>query len=127
LAQKSNSYQDLEVWREAIQLAKMIYKITEGFPAREIYGLSSQLRRSAVSVASNIAEGQARNSKKEFMYFLNISIGSLAELETQLIIAKEIDLTTEQTLQPALDQTKKITRMIYGLKNHLSAKSKRTE
>jgi four helix bundle protein len=117
----------LEVWREAIQLAKMIYKITEGFPAREIYGLSSQLRRSAVSVASNIAEGQARNSKKEFMYFLNISIGSLAELETQLIIAKEIELTTDQTLQPALDQTKKITRMIYGLKNHLSAKSMGTK
>jgi four helix bundle protein len=125
--QKSTSYRDLEVWQEAVKLAKKIFEITRGFPAREIYALSSQLRRSAVLVASNIAEGQARNSRKEFMYFLNISIGSLAELETPLIIAKEIDLLTAESLQAALELTNKITRMIYGLKNHLAGKGKDTK
>jgi len=121
---KSTSYCDLEVWQEAIKLAKNIYKITEPFPARETYGLSLQLRRSAVSIASNLAEGQARNSPREFLYFINISLGSLAELETQLIIAKEINLIDEDILEAILELTRKITKMAHGLKKHLSGKKK---
>jgi len=116
---KSTSYRDLEVWKKAVGLAKSIYEITEGFPPREIYGLSSQLRRSAVSIASNIAEGQARGTKKEFFFYLNVSAGSLAELETQLIIAKEINLVAEETLSKTLAESKEVMRMLHGLMNHL--------
>jgi four helix bundle protein len=87
---KSRSYRDLEVWKLAIDFVKQVYEITDNFPASENYGLINQIRRAAVSIPSNIAEGQGRNSTKEFRQFLAISLGSLAELETQLIIAKEI-------------------------------------
>ena len=82
------THKDLEVWRQAIELAKVVYRLTANFPASELYGLISQMRRSAVSVASNIAEGAARHTDKEFMQFLYIALGSLAELDTQYILAK---------------------------------------
>jgi len=118
---KSTSYRDLEVWQKGIKLAKNIYEITENFPAREIYGISNQLRRSAVSVASNIAEGQARHSKKEFKYFLGISLGSLAELETLLTIALEINYLSEMNFSNLLTSTDEITRMIKGFIKYISA------
>ena len=117
---KSNSYRDLEVWKKAIQLAKVIYKITEKFPARELYGMSSQIRRSVVSIAANIAEGQARNSKKEFIYFLGISLGSAAELETLLTIAREVNYISDTILSEVLSSTDEITRMLKGLIKHIS-------
>ena len=80
-----NHYRDLNVWKKAIKLVKAIYKLTQTFPKEEIYGLTSQMRRSAVSIPSNIAEGQARRGNKEFSQFLYVSKGSAAELETQLI------------------------------------------
>jgi four helix bundle protein len=89
--QKSRSYQDLEVWKSSIGFVKEIYQATAKFPPSEVYGLISQIRRAAVSIPSNIAEGQGRNSFKEFRQFLSISLGSLAEAETQLIIANEIN------------------------------------
>ncbi len=89
---KSNTFKDLEVWKKAISLTKRIYQITLQLPTEEKYGLRSQLQRSAVSVATNIAEGQARHSKKEFRQFLGISLGSLAELETLLIIGCEVSI-----------------------------------
>jgi len=119
---KSTSYRDLDVWRKAIKLAKIIYELTENFPQREMYGLSNQLRRSAISVAANIAEGQARNSKKEFNYLLNVSLGSLAELETLLTIAFEITYISESMLLGLLKATDEITRMIKGLMKHISKK-----
>lgn len=82
---KSQSYKDLIVWQKAIDFATWIYGMTSGFPKEEIYGIVSQMRRAAVSVPSNIAEGQARRHKAEFVQFLSIAKGSLAELETQLI------------------------------------------
>jgi four helix bundle protein len=88
---KSRSYKDLEVWKLSIELVKEIYRITEKFPPSESYGLTNQIRRAAVSIPSNIAEGQERNSAKEFRQFLAIALGSVAEIETQLIIAKEIN------------------------------------
>jgi len=117
---KSTSYRDLEVWQKAIKLAKNIYEITENFPAREIYGITNQLRRSAVSVASNIAEDQARHSKKEFKYFLGISLGSLAELETLLTIALEINYISETIFSDLLTTTDEITRRIKGLLKYIS-------
>ena len=110
---KSRSYKDLEVWKLSIELVKEIYQITEKFPPFEIYGLTNQMRRAAVSIPSNIAEGQERNSVKEFRQFLAIALGSVAEIETQLIIAKEIDYLTEAEVEPfmaIIDRLRKMTR-----------------
>ena len=117
-----STYRDLEVWKKAVYLAKMIYEVTEEFPTRELYGISGQLRRSAVSVASNIAEGQARDGKKEFIYFLKVALGSLAELETQLIIGKEIGFLTEDKLDILIDLIYEVAKMIKGLMSHILSK-----
>lgn len=85
-----HSYKDLIVWQKAIKLAVMIYQITSSFPKEEVYGLTSQLRRAAVSIPSNIAEGRHRGSRKDFLQFLRIAYASGAEVETQLLIAKEV-------------------------------------
>lgn len=84
------SYKDLIVWQKSIRLVSEIYKISKKFPVEERYGLTSQIQRAAVSVPSNIAEGRGRRSRKDFVQFLYFSLGSLAELDTQLIIAKEL-------------------------------------
>ena len=84
------THKDLDVWKLGIVLVKDVYTLTQHFPKNENYGLSSQMQRSAVSIPSNIAEGAARQGKKEYIHFLYIALGSLAELETQIIIAKEI-------------------------------------
>ena len=84
------SYKELIVWQKSISLVKSIYKITNEFPKSELYGLSSQMQRAAVSIPSNIAEGYSRKNLKEYIQFLHIAYGSSAELETQLIIAKEL-------------------------------------
>jgi four helix bundle protein len=84
------AHHDLKAWQEAMALVKMVYENTSGFPAEENFGLKSQIRRAAVSIPSNIAEGAARTGPKEFLQFLSISRGSLSELETQLLIAKNL-------------------------------------
>jgi four helix bundle protein len=117
---KSNTYKDLEVWKKSISLTKTIYQITLQLPTEEKYGLRSQLQRSAVSVAANIAEGQARHSKKEFRQFLGISLGSLAELETLLIIGCEVSIIDESSIKDALNMIDEITRMIKGILKHLA-------
>lgn len=85
------THKDLLIWQKSMDLVTEIYKITKGFPKEEIYGLTSQIRRSSVSVPSNIAEGTVRKSDKEFKQFLFIALGSLSELETQIIIAKNLE------------------------------------
>ena len=105
------THKDLDVWKESIDLVETIYKITEKFPIREIYGLTNQIRRAVVSVPSNIAEGAARSSKKDFLKFLYISLGSLSEVETQLIIAKRLKYI-ETYDESALI---KIKKMLMGL------------
>jgi len=85
------THKDLDVWKLAIQLVKDIYKLTSEFPSEENFGLISQIRSTAISVPFNIAEGAARNSIKDYIRFLYISLGSLSEIETQLIISKELD------------------------------------
>ena len=86
-------HKDLEVWKQAMDLAKAVYELTAGFPPSETYGLASHMRRSAISIPSNIAEGAARNSDKEFIRFLYVTLGSIAELDTQYILSKEIQFT----------------------------------
>lgn len=88
--QTINSYKDLIVWQKSITLAIQVYELTENFPKEEIYGLTSQTRRAAVSVASNIAEGRGRGTRKDFIQFLRISLGSTSELQTQIEIAKNL-------------------------------------
>jgi four helix bundle protein len=91
------THKDLDVWKLGIELVKNGYIMTKNFPRNEQYGLVSQLRKSAVYIPSNLAEGAARSSKREYIQFLYIALGSLSELETQLIIAKELDFTSDLT------------------------------
>jgi four helix bundle protein len=117
---KSRSYRDLEVWKLSIDLVKERYSITNGFPPTEIYGLTNQIRRAAVSIPSNIAEGQGRNSQKEFKQFLAISLGSISELETQLIISNTIGYLEEEELNDFLEKLDRIRKMIKSLSSKIS-------
>lgn len=95
-----SSYKELIVWQKSIQLVIDIYKLTKIFHKEEIYGLSSQMQRAVVSIPSNIAEGNDRNSSKEFSQFLRIARGSLAELETQIIISEKLEYTGKEQITP---------------------------
>jgi len=114
------NYRDLEVWKKAIQLVKKVYLLSQKYPKEEIYGLTSQLRRAAVSIPSNIAEGQARQSANEFKRFLNISKGSTAELDTQMVISKELDFITEEELDDIYTDIVEIFKMLEGLSNSIA-------
>ncbi|PKN14946.1 MAG: four helix bundle protein [Deltaproteobacteria bacterium HGW-Deltaproteobacteria-24] len=105
------THKDLKVWQKSIEFVEYIYTITNDFPKEELYGLTSQMRRCAVSVPSNIAEGSARNHNKEFIQFLYVSLGSLSELETQLIIAVKIGYLSEFNEQ----EMHEIRKMLQGL------------
>ena len=109
------SYKDLIAWQKAIALVDLIYDITETFPQKEMYGLTNQLRRAAVSVPSNIAEGQTHFTKPDFKRFLRTAKGSLAEIETQLIIAGNRKYLLNETLESALKQVDELSRIIAGL------------
>jgi len=113
------SYRDLEVWRLAMKLAASAYRITAAFPVSERYGLASQLQRSAVSIPSNIAEGHERDSTREFLRFLSISQGSLAELETQLMLAAELELAGSTDIESLLAVSAELGRMLNGLQTKL--------
>lgn len=115
-------YRDLLIWQKSMLLVKSIYDVAVNFPQEEKYGLTSQMRRSAVSVPSNIAEGHNREHLKEYLRFLSIAQGSIAELETQIALAtmlKYIDITTEDKL---LKQADEIGKMIRGLQRKLKEK-----
>ncbi len=116
----ARNYRELIVWQESIQLAKVIYKLTEKFPRTEIYALSDQIRRAAVSVPSNIAEGQARKAPGEFRRFLHISLGSLAEMDTQLVLAKEFGYLAAEDTLAVETQIQGLRKKLYALINSLS-------
>jgi four helix bundle protein len=118
-------YQDLEVWQGAMDLVEDCYRLTREFPREEIYGLSSQLQRSAVSVAANIAEGRERGSTKEFLHHLSIALGSLAELETHILIARRLDYVGEEAAGQSMDKMRKTGRMLNGLRRSLQEKTRR--
>lgn len=109
------THKDLNVWKESMKLAKAVYLLTGDFPREEIYGLISQMRRAAVSIPSNIAEGAARNSRKEFVRFLYISLGSLAELETQMLLSEELGFLKKDEVNGDIEQ---IRKMLFGLIKH---------
>ena len=95
-----NSYQDLEVWKKSIDLAEMIYRVSAQFPPEERFGLTSQIRRAAISIPANIAEGAARKGTGEFLQFLGIASGSLAETETFVILAERLQMLTAEQMHP---------------------------
>ena len=112
------TYKELDVWKNGVELVKKVYIITSDFPKEEVYGLTSQIRRSAISIPSNIAEKSARNSTKEFIQFLYIALGSAAELETQLIISKDLGFLKDLSLFEDLEKIKaKAINLIKVLKN----------
>ena len=113
-------HKDLDVWKAGIDLASLIYETTKSFPKEEMYGLSGQLRRAAVSVPSNIAEGAARNSDKEFMQFLYIALGSLAEVDTQIIIAGRLGYIKDSS--SLVELVSSIKQMTLGLIKYLKNK-----
>ena len=96
------SYRELKVWQLAMDVAEEIYRITSSFPKHEIYGLTSQIRRAAVSVLSNIAEGSSRESTKEYLHHVSIAVGSLAELESQLLLAARLELANPGEIEAVL-------------------------
>lgn len=113
------SYRELNVWQKGIELVKKIYMVTQTFPKTEVYGLTSQMQRAAVSIPSNIAEGQGRQHTREFRQFLHISIGSAAELDTQVVVAVELGYINADTAQAILDLILEIRKMTYALINKL--------
>ena len=114
------SYRNLDVWQKAMNMVVACYKITKTFPKSEIYGLASQLQRSAVSIPANIAEGRERQHRKEFIQHISIAYGSLAELETHIQIAERLNYITLTKANQLLDQTAEIGRMLNGLRKSLS-------
>ncbi|MGI9175154.1 MAG: four helix bundle protein [Rhodothermales bacterium] len=116
-----DSYRDLEVWQRGMDLVESVYALTKPFPADERFGLTAQLRRAAISIPSNVAEGWGRGSRKEFMHFIKIARGSLAEVETQLIIAHRLGYLEEEPLQRTLDDAtiegKMLTALLRSLEN----------
>lgn len=116
------THKELKIWMESMQLVTEIYKITINFPKEEIYGLTSQIRRAAVSIPSNIAEGAGRKNIKEFRQFLYIALGSLSELETQLLISKNIGYLNNNTYEELSAKNMQIIAMMTSFINHLNRK-----
>lgn len=118
-----NKLDDLKIWIKSIELCEDMYRITKDFPSSEMYGMVSQMRRSALSICSNIAEGAGRSSKKEFIHFLSIAHGSSYELETQLIISHKLGYISEQVYLQTFSKIKEIQKMNYSFKMALGNSS----
>jgi len=113
-------YKELLVWQKSMQLATIIYQLVKKLPKEELYSLSDQMRRSAVSIPSNIAEGQARNSTKEFLHFLVVARGSKAELETQLLLCVKVGYLTDKDILVAMQMLQEIGKMVYAITQKLT-------
>ncbi|MFH1753846.1 MAG: four helix bundle protein [Candidatus Omnitrophota bacterium] len=120
--EKTRSYTDLAIWNKGIELVKAVYRTTETFPRKEMFGLTNQMRRAAVSIPSNIAEGQARKHTKEFIQFLHQALGSMAELDTQTIIAFELDYIVLKEKEIITKWLMDIRKMTYGLLRSLNTR-----
>ncbi|WP_095088573.1 four helix bundle protein [Mesorhizobium sophorae] len=121
MVEKTGSYKDLLVWQQAMDLAVAVYGATKSWPKEELYGLTSQVRRSATSVPANIAEGYGREIRGSYQQFLRIAQGSLKELETQLLIAERIGLSPKATSDPLLASTESVGKLLRLLVRRLSA------
>jgi four helix bundle protein len=118
------NFHDLTVWQRAIDLTVCIYKLTQKFPKEETYGLTSQLRRASVSVASNIAEGRGRLNPGEFRQFLGIALGSAFEIQTQLLVARRLEMGNEKAINEATVLCDEISKMLTAFIQKLSSKAK---
>ena len=114
------NHKDLDVWKRSMDLVEEIYKATSNFPSSEIYGLANQLRRASVSIPSNIAEGAARKGNKELLYFINVAIGSVAEIETQLLIAVRLKYMNEDNT--IFESATEVRKLLLGFRNYLNKK-----
>ena len=116
------SYRDLRVWQHAMALAGLCYVLTRDFPKEEMFGLTSQIRRSASSVPANIAEGHGREHTRSFIQYLRIAQGSLKELETHLLLAQRVGITGQSTIEPAMEQSEAVGKMLRSLIRSLQHK-----
>lgn len=118
--QGTQSYKDLVVWKKGIELAKLIYKLTAKFPSEEKFGIIAQMRRAAVSIPSNIAEGQARHTTGEFIQFISHAEGSTAELDTQIILSVELNFCAKENVLAAYEIIDELKRMLNALRRKLA-------
>jgi four helix bundle protein len=123
MEKKTQNYRDLVVWQKDIELAKLLYPLSAQFPAEEKFGLISQIRRAAVSIPSNIAEGQARHTTGEFVQFISHAEGSVAEVDTQLFLAVELDFVSNKQASPCFDLLGDERRMLNALRRRLTGRS----
>lgn len=119
------NYRDLKVWQKAMALAKSVYVLCEKLPKDQKYTLVNQIQRAVISVPANIAEGRSRHTAKEFTYFLNIARGSLAEVETYLLLIADLGYASNHEVAPMLESGSEITRMLFGLRDSLEDSPKR--
>jgi len=119
-----HGYRDLRVWQIGIDVVGQVYEVTRRFPKSEVFGLTSQIQRAVVSVPSNVAEGHARGGTREFLHFITISLGSLAELETQLIIAHRLEYVDNETLGRVLLMCNDLGKMLRALQKSLKEKAR---
>ena len=119
-SQKVKSYEDLVVWQKSMDLVELIYKLTDSFPQSETYGLSGQMRRAAISIPSNLAEGSRRGSRKDFRQFVFIAFGSASELETQLKIAKRLGYVSDEDFERSRALLGEVLSMLNALARKLS-------
>ena len=117
----TQGYRDLVVWQQAMDVAVETYRLTSSFPKEEMFGLTSQMRRAAVSIASNIAEGEGRKSKNEFSHFLGIALGSKSELETQLILSERVNLLKTTDTEPIKKSLYDIGKMLTALRRKIGS------
>ncbi|MBE9075439.1 MULTISPECIES: four helix bundle protein [unclassified Microcystis] len=119
---KIQSYRDLRVWQESVNLAESCYRLTKTFPKEELYGMTTQIRRASVSIAANIAEGYGRKTRGEYIQFLYIAQGSLKELETHWLISQRVELASPQSVNPILNQCESVGRLLLTLIRSLENK-----
>lgn len=119
-----HSYRDLVVWQRAMDLVVLVYRVSARFPKDEMFGLTSQVRRAAVAVPSNIAEGQGRQTTRDFLHFLCVARGSLNETETQILVAARLQYVDERAMTEVLDLSAEVGRLLHGLSRSLKEKLK---
>jgi four helix bundle protein len=122
MATRIHSFRDLVVWQKSVDLVTEIYRLSKKFPKDEVFGLTSQIRRAAVSIPSNIAEGRGKSSKGEFQQFLHHAMGSLAEVETQIVIAQNLGYLNAAEVEPVMEIIAEVGRLLNGLLTSLKKK-----
>ncbi|MCB1218061.1 four helix bundle protein [bacterium] len=115
------SHRNLIVWQKAVELVEAVYALTQSFPHQEVYGLSSQIRRAAVSIPANIAEGNARSTARDYAHFLSMALGSARELDTLLFISQKLGYVDMQNLECAYRLLDETCRLLYSIRNRVSA------